>query len=175
MSTTTNLDPSSIPGIGGLFGLLAGMMMFGIVLGIAWYVFQGFIYYKIYQKANVKYPWMSWIPIANMVPFFWVIKKSAWNLVWLIVPALATAILRPTLGTTGLIIAGILNVVMLVLVIIWMVRFLKAFRISPHWLWFAIGLIIPLLNFLIIIAFIVLLCLMAFNPNIKYNPDFDRK
>jgi hypothetical protein len=165
-------DASAFAALGAILG---AFFLFFVILGIALYIFQGFVYYRIYKKAGVKYPGLSWVPVANMVPFFWTIKKSAWNILWLIVPSVIMGIAMGSDSKALLIVGVLAEIAVLILGIWWMVRFLKAFRINPHWLWFGLALIIPIVNLLVGIAFLVLLCIIAFNKNITYDPNFDAK
>lgn len=94
-------------------GALATVLIIYWVIVIAVYVVSALAFFKIYKKADVPHAWMAWVPILNLIPYLWTIKKSAWNLLWLFVP--------------------IANIVF---AIIWQVRLYKVFGMSPHWLWF---------------------------------------
>jgi hypothetical protein len=168
------LYTNQIPGTAALFGAFAAIGSFFIVLGIVVYIFEGFVFYRIYKKAGVKYPWLSWVPIAQMVPFFWTIKLSAWNTLWVLVPSVTTLVAR-SMGAGGVVFILGIDLLVTGIGIWWQARFLKAFGISPQWLWLAIGLLIPFLNVLVAIGYIVLICIIAFHANVRYRPDFDRK
>jgi hypothetical protein len=131
--------------IAGLFGLV--FLFFAL---IAWVV-QGFAFYKMFTKANVANPWLAFIPIGNFWPYMATIKKSAWNILWLLVP--------------------IANAVFL---IIWTVRLFKAFNINPLWALLFIGSILPFISYMVSITFLVLYCYMGFSSTVRYNPNFDR-
>ncbi|MBM7644491.1 uncharacterized membrane protein YhaH (DUF805 family) [Scopulibacillus daqui] len=162
------------------FGAFGAVMC--IVL-VAIYILQATAMFKLYQKANINHPWLAYIPIAQLWPFFWAIKKSAWNILWFLLPflgaAIGTAILVGFQDSTGFIIYVaviiIFSIIPIVLNIMWTVRFFKAFNMSPLWLLGLIGFLIPFINYLIGIGFIVLYCYMGFSSKVKYNPDFDAK
>ncbi|UOF92591.1 hypothetical protein LSG31_10775 [Fodinisporobacter ferrooxydans] len=135
-----------------LGGMIGTFLVLWVILGIAAWILQGFAFYKMYTKANVWSPWLAFIPIANLWPFMWTIKKSAWNILWLIIP-----------------------IVNLVFSIIWTIRLLKAFNMNPLWALLFIGYVIPAINSFVVLAFLVLYCYMGFSSNVRYNPDFDWK
>lgn len=143
-----------------MIALFAGFAIVFAIVGIAFWLLQSCAYYKMFKKANVECPWLAFIPLGNLWPYMWTIKKSAWNILWLLVP--------------------IANVVF---AIIWFVRLLKAFNMNPWWSLLMIGSIvlgfIPFssvlssLSGLCGLGLIVLLCVMGFNSKITYNPNFD--
>ncbi|MFH1649429.1 MAG: hypothetical protein ABIA93_02685 [Candidatus Woesearchaeota archaeon] len=53
-------------GMGALLGAFAGMMVFFVILFIAAYIYQAWATMVIAQKTKTKYPWLAWIPIANL-------------------------------------------------------------------------------------------------------------
>lgn len=83
------------------------------IVAIAMYVLESLAYFKLFKKAQTPHAWMAWIPGFYIFPLLWTIGKSGWNVLWMFVP-----------------------VVDVVLIIIWMVRFLKSYGQSGHWLWF---------------------------------------
>jgi hypothetical protein len=154
----------------------------GYMLGVdivIWAVI-GFINFRINQKAGMKYPWFSWIPFLNLVPFFRMIQVSLWNIAWpflMFIPIIqivhGVAIHETSLaGIVGMI---VLSIIILVLEIRWCIRFLKAFDFSPHLMWFLLVALIPFVNFLLYVGVIVLLCFIAFRKKIVYHPDFAQK
>lgn len=156
-----------------VMGLVAGAVVGFIILVLGIYLLTSTINFFIFRKARVKLAWLAYVPFGQMWPFFWMIKKSAWNILWLFVPlgvAFSGAMMNDTLGTI-LLEAG--SVIPLVMWIIWQVRLLKAFTMSPWLLLILIGFLIPVLHFLFEIAYLVLLGYMAFNGKVQYNPNFD--
>lgn len=121
-----------------------------IILGLAFYLLEAFAYYFAFKKAGIENAWLAFIPIAQLWPFMRVIKKSAWNLFWLLCP--------------------IANIVF---AIIWQGRFLQAFGISRLWLLMYIGALIPFFSYLVNVGFLVLYCVIGFSSSIRYDPDFD--
>ncbi|MFC7394600.1 hypothetical protein [Scopulibacillus cellulosilyticus] len=69
----------------GLYGFGAFSVFMWIVF-LAIYILQATAMFKMYQKANIKHAWLAYIPIAQLWPFFWAIKKSAWNILWFLLP-----------------------------------------------------------------------------------------
>jgi hypothetical protein len=128
--------------------MVLGAFIFVIGLGI--YILEAFAFFMAFRKAGVHHAWLAFIPIAQLWPYMRVIKKSAWNLLWLLVP-----------------------IVDVVFVIIWQARFLKAFGISRWWLLLYIGTVIPGVNYAVSIAFIVIYCIIGFSASRQYNPNFD--
>jgi len=51
----------------GILALLAAIgAIFGIIAGIALYIFFAFSLYSLAKSRNVDMPWLAWIPIAQM-------------------------------------------------------------------------------------------------------------
>jgi len=65
-------------GVGSIIGLLAGLVVFIVLLSIALYVYYAFVWMTIARKLKYKYPWLAWIPIANffLVP---ILAKKDWT------------------------------------------------------------------------------------------------
>lgn len=124
----------------------------GLLISLAVWILNGFAFFKMASKANVSNPWLAFIPIGNFWPYLHTIKKSAWNILWLLIPIVGE-----------------------VFAIIWMTKHFKAFNKSPHWTWMLIGSFIPFLNFFFGIFFLVMYCYMGFSKNAQYNPHFDYK
>lgn len=55
----------------GVFAALAVFGFFGVIIGIAVYVFYAFSLFKLAQKRGVENAWLAWIPIAQ----FYIIGK----------------------------------------------------------------------------------------------------
>lgn len=164
-----------------LFVLLAAIWGIALIIGLAVYLLEATAFYKMYKKANVPHAWLAYIPFAQYWPFFWTIKKSAWNILWLLLPVAGGAAGGIIWGImqngTGALIFSILiiacSIYLVVLAIIWQVRLFKAFGINPLWLLGMIGTIIPFVGFLVSIGFIVLYCYMGFSREVEYHPEFD--
>ena len=65
-------------GVGSMIGLLAGLIIFIVLLSIALYVYTALAWMTIARKLKYKYPWLAWIPIANffLVP---ILAKKDWT------------------------------------------------------------------------------------------------
>jgi uncharacterized membrane protein YhaH (DUF805 family) len=117
---------------------------------------------KLFEKAGHPAPWLAWIPVASLWPFFYCIRRSAWNVLWFLVPILAGPLLVNVGHGVGALIALILDVIVLVLVIVWWVQFLHAFGMSGWWM---LMLLIPGIGF---IAFLALMLYMGFSSRVAY-------
>jgi len=53
---------------GGIVGgtIVALGIMFMVIFGIALYIYTALAWYTIAKKQKYKYPWLAWIPIANI-------------------------------------------------------------------------------------------------------------
>lgn len=100
---------------GGFLAVLGVLLFFYFVVLAAVYVLGSLATYKLYKKAGVNHAWMAWVPVLNAWPYFWVIGKSSWNILW-----------------------GFVPIVNIIFAIIWQVKFLNAFGFSGHWLWFTL-------------------------------------
>src|SRR5579875_2632862 len=104
----------------GLGAFFAGILIAEIVIGLGVYILMATAFFKMYKKAGTKHAWLAYVPIAQAWPFFWTIKKSAWNILWVLLPVLGEfflLILRNHL-VVGIIILVILSIVPFVLYII---------------------------------------------------------
>jgi hypothetical protein len=121
----------------------------GLFISLVLWIIQGFAYYNMGVKAKYAYPWLAFIPIANLWLYMAIIKRSAWNILWILVP--------------------IANIIFAV---IWTVRLFKAFNMSPHWAWLLLGSIIPVIGWIFGLAIFILICYIGFSSNVRYNPEF---
>lgn len=78
------------------------------------YIVNALALYKLSEKAGLDDCFLSFIPILQYILFFHIIDKSALNIFWFFI------VLIPILG----------SLVLLVLVILWQVKFYSAFGIS---------------------------------------------
>lgn len=90
-----------------------------IVFYIAVYVIQAVSLYQLAQKAKVKNPWVSFIPVLQSIVLLHVIDKSGWSIFLFLIP-----------------------VVNMVLVILWAVKFYLAFDVKPGLI--VLSIIIPI-------------------------------
>ena len=69
---------------GGLFALLAGMIVASIIIGIAIYIYFGLAYMALGKKAKLKNPALSWIPgVGPLILAFQASKMHWWP--WLLI------------------------------------------------------------------------------------------
>ncbi len=126
-------------------GVSSGLLAFtGLISSVSLLLFvvQAFAFFMLGRKARVSYAWMSFIPLLQVFVILAIIRRSAWNVLWLLVP-----------------------LVDVVLAIIWYVRLFRAFGQNPWWL---LLLLVPGVNGLFMIVFT---SYMAFSPDIYYDPS----
>ncbi len=159
--------------------IIAGLLIVEAIIGLAVYILMATAFFKMFRKANVPHAWLAYVPIAQYWPFFWTIKKSAWNILWGLVSIAGIGIAIPMMIQHRITIAiGIVilfSIVPIVLGIIWQVRLFKAFGMNPWWLLALIGGIIPIINYVVDIGMIILFCYMGFSSSVHYNPNFNQK
>ncbi len=94
------------------------------------YVVSAISLYKIGQKANVRKPWVAFIPVLQFIVYLHVIDKSGWAIFLLLIP-----------------------IVNFVLAIIWSVKFYLAFSVKTVLI--VLSIIIPIIGMImmLVIAF----------------------
>lgn len=162
---------------GGLFPRGMAALFFGLAtafltVDVLIYFLVATAFFFMFRKANIRNPWLAYVPIAQLYPFFLMIGVSPANFLWLLVPfvGILLVFLLHAVGVLFLIIATVAYIVVFVR---WLIRLLRVFGINPLWLLGLIGFIIPGLNYLVSIGLIVLYCIIGFNANIRYRPPFD--
>ncbi|HEX7064170.1 MAG TPA: hypothetical protein VF199_03815 [Bacillales bacterium] len=161
------------------FGIAVWIIFIVIYLGV--YILQATAFFKMFKKADVEPAWLAYIPIAQVWPFFWTIKKSAWNILWFFLPVaggIVGGILLAAMQDNGglaifITIIVLSSIVPMILEIIWTARLFKAFALNPAWVLLVIGCFIPFINFLTTIGLIVIFCYMGFSKEVQYHPDFE--
>ena len=63
-----------------------GIQVLSFVIFLAFYVYMALCLHVIAKKTGTKYPWLAWIPIANIFLMLMVAKLSFWWILILIVP-----------------------------------------------------------------------------------------
>ncbi|MFH1801752.1 MAG: hypothetical protein ABH804_02895 [archaeon] len=86
--------------LGSLLALGFGILFMLFLFVVAIYVYASLAWMKIAKKMNHKYPWLAWIPIAN-ISLVLQLGKFHWAFVFLI--------LIPVLGWVVLFVLGILS------------------------------------------------------------------
>ena len=107
---------------------MAGYRNFMWIWSLVSYVIWAITMYKTGQKANVRKPWVAFIPVLQFIVYLHVIDKSGWAIFLLLIPGL--------------------NIVLL---IIWTVKFYLAFSVGAGLI--VLSIIIPIIN--IIMMFVV--------------------
>lgn len=97
---------------------------FILIIDIILYLIAAIATFFLYQKAQHRYAWFAFIPFLSFIPFFHIIKKSAWNVLWILVP-----------------------VANIIFAIIWTIQWLKAFGINP---WILLLYIVPFVNIFVL-------------------------
>ncbi|MDD3178431.1 MAG: hypothetical protein PHR26_02840 [Candidatus ainarchaeum sp.] len=123
-----------------ILGIFAAMAFLGVILGIAMYVYMALVWQTIAKKLKYNKPWLAWIPIANffLLP---ILAKKEW-------------------GYGFLFFIPIVNIVFF---IIWTWKIYER-RNFPGWLSLIPLLsIIPLINFLVMPAELVVLGIVAWS------------
>jgi hypothetical protein len=91
------------------------------------YVIGAISLYKIGQKANVRKPWVGFIPVLQFIVYLHVIDKSGWAILLLLIPG-----------------------VNIVLAIIWAVKFYLAFSVKVVLI--VLSIIIPVINIIMMLV-----------------------
>lgn len=169
-----NFNPvSPVLLFGGIWGIIVAFLTVIVAVGLIVYLLTATAFFCMYRKAKVSLPWLAYIPVARLYPYFKTIQVSQWNWLWLIAPFVGV-IAIVGLHLFGIVLCVVGAIVYLVVSIRWLARLLKAFGVSPLWLLGLIGLLIPFLNGLVGIGLLVLYCVLGFNKDIRYHPSFDQ-
>ena len=102
----------------------SGFWSGAIVFYIALYIVQAIALYKLAEKANVKNPWVAFIPVIQTIVFLHIIDKSGWCIFLLLIP-----------------------VVNIILVIIWTVKFYLAYEVNVGLI--VLSIIIPIAGLIV--------------------------
>ncbi len=113
-------------------------MVFVWVLYLLLYLLICGAYYSMFRKAGTAYAWLAFIPVANLWPLLWTLQRSAWHVLWLLIP--------------------FVNVIV---ALIWQVQLLRAFGMSS---WWVLLVFIPLLD----LVYIGVLLYMGYGDKVHY-------
>ncbi len=69
-------------------GLIGGFLVAGIVVALALYLYTAFALFTIAKNQKVEYPWLAFIPLANI----WVFVRSGGLNGWWVLAAFASLI-----------------------------------------------------------------------------------
>jgi len=84
-----NLTPDQInaasAGMGMVFG---GMLVFGLVAGLVFYILMALALYKICLKTgrNKEHAWFAWVPFLNIILMLNVAGFSGWTMLLFFIP-----------------------------------------------------------------------------------------
>ena len=122
--------------IGGTFGALVALgIMIAVLIFLALYVYFAFAWMTIARKLKYKYPWLAWIPFANIAM---ILQLGGFHWAWVFL------ILIPFAGWIAIIVLGIIAT--------W-----RIFEKRNYPGWFSLSMIIPKVGavlYLIAIGFV---------------------
>jgi len=122
--------------LGGFLGVFTiGIIILAIVFLIALYVYHSLVWYQIGKKQKYKYPWLAWIPFANISM---ILEMGSFNWAWIFL------ILIPVIGWIAVFVLAITSM--------W-----RIFEKENYPGWFSISLVIPKVGgilYLIVIGFV---------------------
>jgi len=122
-------------GVGTIFSLIAGMFVIFLLIFVALYVFMGFAFMSIAKKAKLSTPGLAWIPgVGPLIITYQASKMHWWP--WLLLIGCAIPILNI-----------FASIAFMVFTIIWLWKTFEAIN-KPGW--FAILMLIPVVNMIII-------------------------
>lgn len=98
-------------------------------------------FYSMFRKAGTPYAWLAFIPIAQLWPLLWTINRSAWNILWLLIPLVGT-----------------------IFMLYWVGQLVKCFGQSP---WLVLLNLVPILN----LIFLGLLLYLGYSSSVRYSGD----
>jgi hypothetical protein len=109
---------------------MAGYSSYVWIWALVSYVVSAISLYKIGQKANVRKPWVAFIPVLQFIVFLHVIDKSGWAIFLILIPGIN-----------------------IVLAIIWTVKFYLAFSVKTVLI--VLSIIFPIIGMImmLVIAF----------------------
>jgi len=137
-------------GMGAIIAVIAGMIFVFILIMLVLYVYSAFALMTIAQKTKEEYPWLAWIPFANMYLMSRIAKQHWWPI--LLLPAywfisMLAQIIAIASTTVGLIVMGLAYVVYFVFFVYITIWFWKIFEAVNRPGWWAIFYILIPLNF----------------------------
>lgn len=126
----------------GFWAFLAAMLVFMIIIFIAFYIYMALAWYSIAKKMKYKHPWLAWIPFAN-VAMILQLGDFSWGWVFLS--------LIPVLGWIAILVLSIIAT--------WRI-FEK--RKYPGWLALSTALVwLPAVGILCLVTYMVVIGMLA--------------
>lgn len=150
----------------GFLSMIMAFFVFIVIIAIAIYIYTSLAYMTIGKKLNYKYPWLAWIPFANISMK---LQMGGFHWAWVFLGLL------PISGFIALLVVPILGIIIFILMLVFGWVPLYVLLIISHWRIFKkrnyppalsliqIGMIIPYLSFLFSIGHYVVLGLVAWN------------
>lgn len=80
-TTPTTGVPNTVPP-----ALGAGMFLFFVLLGIAFYVYFAYCLAEIGKKTNTPNGWMAWVPIVNIFYMLQIARLPLWYFILMLIP-----------------------------------------------------------------------------------------
>ncbi|MGA2158738.1 MAG: hypothetical protein ABSG90_05930 [Dehalococcoidia bacterium] len=121
-----------------------GMLLFGVGGGLVLYIYIAICLMFIAQKTGTKYPWLAWIPIANVFLMAMIAKKPWW---WALIIVLAYSVAVGMMSGSLSWLGYIFDIAAFVFLILIWIGICQA-RSKPGW--WVILLIIPIVNLIFI-------------------------
>ena len=114
--------------VGGILGALIALgIVFAILVVAALYIYGAWAWMTIARKLKHKYPWLAWIPIANLAM---ILQLGGFHWAWIFL------ILFPIAGWIALLVLGIIAT--------W-----RIFEKRNYPGWFSLSIIIPEIGFVL--------------------------
>ncbi len=129
-------------GAGGFMAFIAAFFAIFLVSVIVLYIYTSIVWMTIFRKIEYKYPWIAWIPIANVAG---ILQAGGFHWAWIFL------ILVPVLGWIAIFVLAIIAT--------WRIYEKRKY---PGWLaLIPIAGIIPFINWIAAIGNLVVLGLVA--------------
>ena len=121
-------------------GPMIGLFIGG---GLILYIYMALCLMFIAQKTDTKYPWLAWIPVANVFLMAMIARKPWW---WALIMVLAYAVAAGVMSAVAWL-GWIFEIVGLVfMILIWIAIFQARHRPG----WWVIWMFIPIVNLVMI-------------------------
>ena len=69
--------------LGRLFAMMAGMIIFLLVLLVVLYIYSSLTLMIVAKRLNVEPAWLAWIPIANLYLMSKIAKQPWWPILFI--------------------------------------------------------------------------------------------
>ncbi len=66
--------------------VFAGVMMFALIISLAFYVYIAIALMRIAKKTGISNGWFAWVPILNVILMLQIAKKPMWWLLMFFIP-----------------------------------------------------------------------------------------